>query len=378
MRNFKTEVIQELNERAAAKVSKKRRAERSNKRSEGSAGIDLDRAFTLGLADCCPRCGETLEHFDTETATLHLRTCTDAKKHASYKQQQEKEEAVKRRREEKEEIQDSMEGLARWQFLGAKSEQLYLLDNIQLKLQLQERGEEVDGEGERLEMISKLASSDGGGGGSGQLMIDNGDGSSGSNSDGKANKRRKLNAINIPNLHRMSLEELCAVLASHGCLDMVPKGSSKEDIVKMMEDEAMGGQRMEGVLLLKGAEGAEVKDDSSEHGSDEGKEVKKVKKVKKEGEKERKEAPEVIVLDGAGSSSKHTNTSSSDDATIAKMCTSISTIVSTAPDVNALSFNLIKQSLVMKGCSEAEIVVHKASLKGYAREAIVAEMKRRR
>ena len=65
MRNFKAEVVQELNERATAKAAKKRRAERSSKRQEGHEDVNMDQVFTLGLVDTCSRCEDSLEYFDT-------------------------------------------------------------------------------------------------------------------------------------------------------------------------------------------------------------------------------------------------------------------------------------------------------------------------
>ena len=73
LRNFKAEVVQELNERATAKAAKKRRAERSSKRQEGHEDVNMDQAFTLGLVDTCPRCGDSLEYFDTGKYLFCLR-----------------------------------------------------------------------------------------------------------------------------------------------------------------------------------------------------------------------------------------------------------------------------------------------------------------
>jgi hypothetical protein len=282
---------------------------------------------------------------------LHLRTCTDEKKHASYKEQRRKAAEKKRKREAKEDMQDSIEGLARWQFLGAKREQLYLLDNTQLKSQLAERGVEIKegGEDDRLEMIRKLAST-GTGSNNDTLMISNG-GDDDDNST--AAKRRQFQMMNLPNLHRMSLDDLHAVLAAHGVLDLVPNNASRADIIQLIEDESVEGKKLEQVLMIKSSA---VDEDGD---------------VKKELAKEKK--PEVVVLDGSGSCS------SDDHHRISMMCTHIATIISSAKDVSSMSFNLIKQALLTAyNCDAEDIMNHKAHLKNYAKEQILIEMKKRR
>ena len=65
--------------------AKLRRAQRSSsKRSDLSA--EEEKAFTLGLIDCCPRCGESFEGYPEEDLQReHLVECMDDKKHAQFK-----------------------------------------------------------------------------------------------------------------------------------------------------------------------------------------------------------------------------------------------------------------------------------------------------
>lgn len=66
--------------------AKMRRAQRSSsKRSELSLQEE-ENAFTLGLIDCCPRCGESFEGYPEEDLQReHLVECMDDKKHAQFK-----------------------------------------------------------------------------------------------------------------------------------------------------------------------------------------------------------------------------------------------------------------------------------------------------
>ena len=57
-----------------------RRAKRADSRGTGS--IDQEKAFLMGLLDCCPRCGATFDSFPDYDQRIHLAECTDDKKQA--------------------------------------------------------------------------------------------------------------------------------------------------------------------------------------------------------------------------------------------------------------------------------------------------------
>lgn len=69
--------------------AKLRRAQRSSsKRSDHLSAEEEEKAFTLGLIDCCPRCGESFEGYPEEDLQReHLVECMDDKKHALFQVQ---------------------------------------------------------------------------------------------------------------------------------------------------------------------------------------------------------------------------------------------------------------------------------------------------
>jgi hypothetical protein len=68
-----------------SRESKMRRAQRGQ-RSSQMTQQEEEKAFTLGLLDCCPRCGESFEGYpDEDQQRQHLVDCMDDKKHAEFK-----------------------------------------------------------------------------------------------------------------------------------------------------------------------------------------------------------------------------------------------------------------------------------------------------
>ena len=67
-----------------ATEAKLRRASRGAARGALSIA-EQEHAFTLGLSDCCPRCGQEFEEYSEELQRRHLVECMDDKKHAEFK-----------------------------------------------------------------------------------------------------------------------------------------------------------------------------------------------------------------------------------------------------------------------------------------------------
>lgn len=66
--------------------AKLRRAQRSSSKRSDLSTEEEEKAFTLGLIDCCPRCGESFEGYPEEDLQReHLVECMDDKKHAQFK-----------------------------------------------------------------------------------------------------------------------------------------------------------------------------------------------------------------------------------------------------------------------------------------------------
>mmetsp|Transcript_26973 Transcript_26973/g.25829 ORF Transcript_26973/g.25829 Transcript_26973/m.25829 type:complete len:441 (+) Transcript_26973:101-1423(+) len=100
MVEIKKEIKMEQERRLKARESKQSRAKRMDSRGRG--GVDQDKAFLLGLLDCCPRCGETFENYPDNDQRLHLMECTDENgKQAEYKLKLKKENEKKEKKREK-------------------------------------------------------------------------------------------------------------------------------------------------------------------------------------------------------------------------------------------------------------------------------------
>jgi hypothetical protein len=248
---LKATVFAEQQARAKATAVKQRRAQRANERNVG--GADMERAFVLGLEDCCPRCGESLETFSEDEAFQHLRNCTDTKKHVEHaikKKEIANNNAIK---QHKKDLQASVQSAAAWTFLGSNQEQLYLLDDTQLKKQVLESGVVAPINADRAELIDAMASRSGTKSSALVPVVD--DISHNSSSSGKKNnssKRKRISpSLLPPNLHSLEVNDLRAILASHGLLHLAPRSSNKSDLLHLIEGEAVDGIDAENVLLIK-------------------------------------------------------------------------------------------------------------------------------
>lgn len=244
MTDMKKSVKNEQEQRAKAQRTKQRRAEgRAANRGKLSAEEE-ENAFVMGLTDCCPRCGQFFEKYrhEGEAQRLHLLQCGDIKKHAAHRalkvQAEDKQLAGEKRAAKQLEAQN----LAQWEFLGAKSSQLYLLNDSQLKDVAEREGARVDsGSGSsREDMVSRIAASR----------------REGAAAD-EGNSRKRLKAADTefsnPNLalsvvtgkvridsddvpadmYGMSLRELKLYCASQGL--QLPKGASKAEVIDEIE-----------------------------------------------------------------------------------------------------------------------------------------------
>lgn len=269
---LKIELKKEQEYRAKIREEKRRRAQRLKR---GTGDVDNEAAFILGLVDCCPRCGDMLEEFSDEEARRHLMDCSDTTKHKAHaakvmeKKKQEEAKAAKAAK------QEAAQDMATWQFLGAKTSQLWLLDDEQLRLQAKESNiSDVDGD-DRDTLISKIVEArrdndadvgggrgrgSGSGGGKRTLMItDSKESSSRSGRGGDKKsplKRQRLSIESLPsNLHSLDVSQLRSICASHGLLKLLPKNATKSEILDIIEDEvyAHAEGRESNKLLLNAA-----------------------------------------------------------------------------------------------------------------------------
>lgn len=207
-------------------------AKRRNGDGDGDAAAKLraeEAAFAAGLCDACPRCGVELGGHDDEQRA-HLAACADGKQIAAHAAQKAAAQAKGAAKADQQRKQDDAEALAAWQFMGAKSEQLWLLSESQLEAQCAEKGVSVPTHAgaDKADLVAALVQS--------RALVASAPGSR----SGQAARRRGrfLDAASLPdNLARLSLPELRAALAGHG---FVPKGATKAEVLAEVAAELCG------------------------------------------------------------------------------------------------------------------------------------------
>jgi len=375
---LKQTVMQEHEARTKSMLAKRRRAERS----VGRESMDEEKAFTLGLLDECPRCGESLEDYSEELCSQHLRECTNDMKIKEHKVKQAQLEAVKASKDAKRDAQISVQSAAAWKFLGAQSEQLYLLDEAQLKKHAKEVGLDVAPDSDRADLVEALVSKRSHANSSydASAMVLASDDTSAGPQRPQA-KRRKLDAKNLPsNLHSLSVGELRVILASHGLLHLAPRGAVKKDLLDIIEGETLDGRDAEKtVLLLK--ESSEVQDRTVDLTDDadispqkKRRLVKKRNSVVSSDEGEDEDAG-VSDADSVGVKSNAAAHIPVDPLVLlrASMEKDIKQYISSGEDLVSLSFNQLKKKLLKKHSAE-QVMQYKQELKEFAREIILSSM----
>lgn len=260
--------MKESLERRAKTVEQKRRREKSSARRGVGAGVDLEEAFSLGLTDCCPRCGESMSEFPGEAEQRqHLRECTDSAKHAKHATKKKTKQATADAAAATADTQLDAQSEATWRMLGGNTEQLWMLTEGALTKQCEDTGIATEGLSKE-EMIASIAMNSG----DGVLRL----GGGGSKAPGGVaasgpRKRRKMTSASLPsNYEQMSLQELKSVLAAHGA---VSKATCKADILTEIGDELMEG---DGQLRIGGGKAKPIvvsddddDDDDSNYSDDE-------------------------------------------------------------------------------------------------------------
>jgi hypothetical protein len=248
MKETKAGVKEELLRRSKAKEAKLRRANRSASRG-GDSG---EAAFSLGLSDVCPRCGEDFTEFgNEEDQRMHLMECSDSKKQGEFKSKKDKEGVKKQEKEVRAAKQEAAQNLAAVQCLGGGNTMLWLLDADQLRSQAGSL--KLDTNGDKDDLISRIVSNSGSSSSSSS--------SSGAIMDSKKRKNNELvvssskkgssasNALvvgggrddedftsSIPSdFHGRSAAQLKSMCACHGLLAGLPKNATKSDYVEALE-----------------------------------------------------------------------------------------------------------------------------------------------
>ena len=366
---LKRTVMQEHEARQKAILTKRRRAERS----AGRGSANSEQAFLLGLLDECPRCGMLLEEFSEELSKQHLRECTDEHKHQDYRAKKSATAAIAEAREAKKELQASVQSAAVWQFLGAQTEQLYLLDEVQLRKHAKNVGVDVAVGSDRAEIVQALAgahtnvcgAADEAKVGAVVLRSER----DAHDSSAASYKRRHLDVRNLPtNLHSMSLPELRVVLASHGLLHLIPPGACKRDILDLIEGESIEGRSIEqAVLLIKqGADDKQEEEEEEEAFCDDQHSSGEERTGAQKAVAKRKRQRMAVVDFDATTAAVDPFT-----ALCITLADEINIFKASGGDAFALSFNQLKEKLLKKHSSES-IAQFKAQLKECARKLIQA------
>jgi hypothetical protein len=231
-------LLLEQAQRHRSREEKKARQARQAKRCSGTGGpVDLEQAFLLGLADECPRCGESLEGYpDEESQRLHLSTCDGALHTDKLAARQSKATA----RAVQQEKQEQAQQLATWRLLGADSGQLFLLDRGALEKQAKDSGalstqsvQDLSREDLVFAIAEKGAQRTGVGAGSADA-----DGDAMVSSSGRSKPSLSLlTAQSVPsNYSSLSFTDLHLLFVGLGLGEFIPKGACKRDLVDLIEE----------------------------------------------------------------------------------------------------------------------------------------------
>ena len=200
---------------------------------------------------------------DEETQRRHLMECVDERKHAQHKEVKRAKQQVQAAREAREGRQEAAVKLAAWEFLGAQTSQLWLLDDQHLETIAQSEHISTasssgsgsgsgSGKCSRSELVAKIVakktgrvelaaiadSSRGRGRGDDDTDDAQGGGSSSTSSALVVKKKLRFNADSLPsNLYALSLSELQVLYAAHG---YDSAGMGKDSIISEIEDNSYG------------------------------------------------------------------------------------------------------------------------------------------
>ena len=255
-----------------AREAKLRRAKRSG--GDQLSAETTEAAFMMGLSDVCPRCGEDFAEIPEEEQRMHLVECTDTQKHRAYSTKKTEESSKNVIKEKRQKAQEQAQTQAAWQFLGASTTQLWLLNEDQLRIQAEDLG--LDITGDKDELIDRIVQIKGSGKGYSQpaenilrLEETNNDSKSkkrsaiSSTSTDKTSKKSKITTLQVRNsdksstnkssssalvsrghtaaadnlpsdLHSYSVAQLRSMCAAQGLLGVLPKKAVKSDLLRVL------------------------------------------------------------------------------------------------------------------------------------------------
>jgi len=204
---------------------------RRNSRAKSS--IDEEKAFTLGLIDQCPRCGEDLEELgDDDAARLHLMECVDLKKHAEHRKKKVEDALEKEKKNEKQQAQEAVQRQAAWELLGSKTNNLWMLDDDQVKKQAAIENVK-ENSGSRDDIINEIARKRQKTGGT--MMIEATKSSSALVTTTNSKKKKSITIDDIPsNYKSLSAAELKTILACMGMRES-KRDMSKNEMIKVID-----------------------------------------------------------------------------------------------------------------------------------------------
>lgn len=223
LRNLRHEILQARDDAAKKMAGLKRRSKRAAMEEDDELELQ---AFAAGLADECPKCGIDFAELMNEgiSAEIHLMNCNDEEACKRQKAKKDAKQKKKDAREEAQAAQNDVESKAAWEFLGKNNDQLYLLSEGQLLKELKEKGLKSKAGGDKVDMIATLVNRE-------RCLVLN-DGNAANDGGGNAKSLPSLSTI-----QRMGVDELRAVLASHGMGGAKLKSMTKRKMIDLLEDK---------------------------------------------------------------------------------------------------------------------------------------------
>lgn len=239
LKDLRQELKEEQERKIRNKEARQRRQLSAARRAQKSGSVDLEKALVLGLVDICPRCGESLEEFESEEACReHLLLCTNEEKHAVYSNKQKLQRHKEEVKEQKRSAQEEAQTQAAFTFLGAQDSQLWLLNDEQVRRRAIDIG--VDANGSKEEIIRRIVGRDNNEGASGQLVVRTSKRKPVKDEDHSLVVRKKtktISADSIPsNLYGLPVAQLRSICAANGLLSALPPKATKDEIISVIEE----------------------------------------------------------------------------------------------------------------------------------------------
>jgi len=231
-KEYRQEIRKKQEKQLKEKEQLQERAKRARSRQEDIGQKGKDKLFVLNLLDQCPRCGEELES-KYDLRVEHLDNCNDKKKMAAYAKQLKEEQDLAEKKSKLKEKQEEVQNVQSWDYLGAKTTEMWLLSEKQVKAMCESYNLDVTGTKDDLiaRLVKHRNSLD-----SKRMLTEGGGGVA----SGPPTKKKKISMEDLPaNMEAMSVAQLKSVCASHG---IVTTKTTKEGIINQIEKLVHGDE----------------------------------------------------------------------------------------------------------------------------------------